>query len=135
MQYVFSAHDLQGRNDGHLLNKLLRRRFKALTNLFPKVQAVRVEVDIFIFRRMKLHNAFILAPEDILDPAHLFLCWAAVAQAHTDVFPASCPRCNNGHFSRLFVLFTGKIASHAIKPKIHDFDSFVALDFGYLSHG
>jgi hypothetical protein len=43
----------------------------------PKMKAIRMVVDIFGARRMKLNDRFISAPEQVLDETHLSPIWDA----------------------------------------------------------
>src|SRR5699024_5825618 len=94
-----------------------------------------MHVDILIFRRMELHDTFVIPPKNILHKAHLVPCRAAVAQAHADMLPAPGPGCNKRNFIWRPVLPAVDISGHSVKSHFYDLDAPVTLNFGYLSHG
>jgi len=55
----------------------------------PEVQAVWVEVDVLRGRRVILHDALVLRPEEVFDPAHLAPVGRAAIERDADVLPAA----------------------------------------------
>ena len=59
------------------------------------MQAAGVVVDPIGLRRVQLHHAGVVAPEQGLDQAHLVPCRDAVGSADTDMLPAQLVACDD----------------------------------------